>query len=191
MTVSDEFVFIAGDPALDFVNTEIVRDGAPLDLLDGPESLARWLFEARLAPRDLSVSPGALTAAKRIRAALRDLGGSLADGKPPRRAPLASIDEELRRGSGALALRQEGRRLIVAFEPDASRARDIRFLLARAAATFLAAADPARIRRCGGTNCVLFFYDATKSGTRRWCSMAGCGNRMKAALHYERNRGRL
>ncbi|MGZ5450911.1 MAG: CGNR zinc finger domain-containing protein [Thermoanaerobaculia bacterium] len=63
-----------------------------------------------------------------------------------------------------------------------------RFLLARAAAHFLASADPSRIRRCGGANCILFFYDATRSATRRWCSMAGCGNRMKAALHYQRSR---
>jgi predicted RNA-binding Zn ribbon-like protein len=33
---------------------------------------------------------------------------------------------------------------------------------------------------------LLHFYDTTKSGTRRWCSMAVCGNRAKAARHYER-----
>jgi predicted RNA-binding Zn ribbon-like protein len=33
---------------------------------------------------------------------------------------------------------------------------------------------------------VLFFYDTSKNGTRRWHSMATCGNRTKAARHYAR-----
>ena len=48
--------------------------------------------------------------------------------------------------------------------------------------------DPARIRRCAGHDCVLHFYDTSRRGDRRWCSMAGCGNRAKAARHYARTR---
>jgi predicted RNA-binding Zn ribbon-like protein len=33
---------------------------------------------------------------------------------------------------------------------------------------------------------VLWFYDTTRNGTRRWCSMAICGNRAKAHRHYDR-----
>ena len=88
------------------------------------------------------------------------------------KAQVAAITEAAMRGE-------------IEFEPQQC---DARFLLARAAANFLASADPARIRRCGGTNCILFFYDTTKSATRRWCSMAGCGNRMKAAAHYHRTK---
>jgi predicted RNA-binding Zn ribbon-like protein len=95
------------------------------------------------------------------------------------------VNEELQRGRGALVLRAKDGAFSVAFEP---RENDPRFLLAHAAASFLASADPARIRQCGGTNCILFFYDTTKSATRRWCSMAGCGNRMKAAAHYHRTK---
>lgn len=50
-------------------------------------------------------------------------------------------------------------------------------------------ADPSRIGVCGATNCILIYYDTTKSRTRRWCSMATCGNRAKAALFYKRSRG--
>jgi predicted RNA-binding Zn ribbon-like protein len=34
---------------------------------------------------------------------------------------------------------------------------------------------------------VLYFFDPT--GRRRWCSMAGCGNRAKAKRHYARSAG--
>lgn len=52
----------------------------------------------------------------------------------------------------------------------------------------LLAADPERIRRCANAECILHFFDTSKNGARRWCSMAGCGNRAKAARHYDRAR---
>lgn len=48
----------------------------------------------------------------------------------------------------------------------------------------LLATAPDRIRQCAHPDCVLFFYDTSKNGTRRWHSMATCGNRTKAARHY-------
>jgi predicted RNA-binding Zn ribbon-like protein len=46
--------------------------------------------------------------------------------------------------------------------------------------------DPSRIRHCAHPDCVLHFYDVSPKANRRWCSMAGCGNRAKAARHYAR-----
>jgi predicted RNA-binding Zn ribbon-like protein len=40
-----------------------------------------------------------------------------------------------------------------------------------------------RVRGCANPDCVLWFLDTTRPGTRRWCSMAGCGNRDKAIRH--------
>ena len=174
MTVRDEFLFIGGDPALDFLNTEIVRDGEPADLLTDAAALERWLHDAGFGR--VHVTSATLKDAKRLRGALRKLVSGTSS------SPNA-INVELARGHGALTLRKSDGKFEVVFQP---REEDARFLLARAAANFLATADPERIRRCGGTNCILFFYDATKSATRRWCSMAGCGNRMKAAAHYRR-----
>jgi predicted RNA-binding Zn ribbon-like protein len=48
--------------------------------------------------------------------------------------------------------------------------------------------DPQRVRRCSRRGCVLLFHDTSKNGTRRWCDMAVCGNRAKAAAHYQRRR---
>ncbi len=49
--------------------------------------------------------------------------------------------------------------------------------------------DPTRIRACAHPDCVLHFYDISRKANRRWCSMAGCGNRAKAARHYARSKG--
>lgn len=41
-----------------------------------------------------------------------------------------------------------------------------------------------RVRRCANEKCLWLFLDESKSGTRRWCDMASCGNRAKAHRHY-------
>lgn len=43
-----------------------------------------------------------------------------------------------------------------------------------------------RIRECAADNCALTFVDASRPGTRRWCSMERCGNRHKVRAHRAR-----
>lgn len=51
---------------------------------------------------------------------------------------------------------------------------------------------PDRIKPCANPDCVLWFADTTRSGTRRWCSMTGgCGSRLKARRHLVRQRSQL
>ena len=47
---------------------------------------------------------------------------------------------------------------------------------------------PGRLRPCANTDCALFLLDRSKPNNARWCSMATCGNRMKARRHYQRTR---
>jgi predicted RNA-binding Zn ribbon-like protein len=52
----------------------------------------------------------------------------------------------------------------------------------------LARLSPGRLRPCANAECALFLVDRSKANTARWCSMAVCGNRMKARRHYQRAR---
>jgi len=61
--------------------------------------------------------------------------------------------------------------------------------LASAIAHLLAEEDLDLVRNCEGPTCSLMFLDRTKSHKRRWCSMAACGNRAKAAAHRARASG--
>lgn len=47
---------------------------------------------------------------------------------------------------------------------------------------------PGRLRPCANPECRRFLLDRSKADGARWCSMAVCGNRMKARRHYERTR---
>ena len=46
--------------------------------------------------------------------------------------------------------------------------------------------NPGRLRPCANDECRLFLIDHSKANAARWCSMAVCGNRMKARRHYQR-----
>jgi len=65
-----------------------------------------------------------------------------------------------------------------------------RELAVRAVLTWAALAkrNPGRLRPCANGECQLFLIDHSKANTARWCSMAVCGNRMKARRHYQRVR---
>ena len=52
----------------------------------------------------------------------------------------------------------------------------------------LAKHGPGRLRPCANEECRLFLIDRSKANAARWCSMAVCGNRMKARRHYQRSR---
>lgn len=43
-----------------------------------------------------------------------------------------------------------------------------------------------RLRICAADDCLLAFYDRSKNGRARWCSTAGCGNRMKTRAYRQR-----
>ena len=48
--------------------------------------------------------------------------------------------------------------------------------------------SPGRLRPCANDECRLFLIDRSRANAARWCSMAICGNRMKARRHYQRSR---
>jgi predicted RNA-binding Zn ribbon-like protein len=69
---------------------------------------------------------------------------------------------------------------------DPRRPEDLLAPLSHSAAILFAEGDHNRVRKCG--QCVLHFYDTSKKGTRRWCSMRLCGNRLKVAAYAARQR---
>jgi predicted RNA-binding Zn ribbon-like protein len=47
-----------------------------------------------------------------------------------------------------------------------------------------------RLKVCARDTCRWAFYDASRNQTRRWCSMAGCGNHIKMKRAYATRRKR-
>jgi predicted RNA-binding Zn ribbon-like protein len=56
------------------------------------------------------------------------------------------------------------------------------------AAELLVSGRAGRVGSCSDPDCAWVFLDTSRNRSRRWCSMADCGNRHKARRHYERSR---
>jgi predicted RNA-binding Zn ribbon-like protein len=94
---------------------------------------------------------------------------------------LAPFDAADRAGGPPCALRWRTERLW-------SNPRTLLFPIAHAMGNLVCEKDFSLVRKCEGEGCTLWFLDLSKAHARRWCSMAVCGNRAKAAAHRARAR---
>ena len=144
---------------LDLLNTIRVIDGQMVDQLD-----VRWLRRHGRAKDDLDT-------ARTLRDDLQRVVRTQADASVLRRY-LTDVRQVPDIGPDGLAWSLEAdwpARLVLAW---GELERDL----------------PGRLRPCANPACRRFLIDRSRAGTARWCSMSGCGNRMKARRHYNRTK---
>jgi len=183
---------------LDFLNTRPVLNGdEPTELLPDFAALLRWLQaggllgsrEARELRRKWGESDQArrtLESARQLREKMRkEILNYEADGDIGR-----TTIEEINRLMAEHPMRIRLSATENGFTADSysntRKPEDLLGPIAHSMAALLANIDRSKIRKC--SNCVLHFYDISKKGTRRWCSMQICGNRAKVAAYAARNR---
>ncbi|WP_116245279.1 CGNR zinc finger domain-containing protein [Nocardiopsis sp. FIRDI 009] len=171
---------LVGEPvAVDLLNTRWVEGTTRRDLLDGVDGLRQWLGEAGLDTR-FDADVRTLDRVLLARGALAVLVDAPEDAEAT-----ARLNEVLDHGFVRRRLRDGAPAVTVEFDDPAWGPAWT------AAADYLDLLDaPDRIRGCANPACVLHFFDTSRNGTRRWCSMSGCGNRAKAARHHARAAGR-
>jgi predicted RNA-binding Zn ribbon-like protein len=180
----DGFRFRGGSGALDLTATLQARlKPSPRELLATPQDLDRWLVSAKLAP----FAPGADDCDLEIARALREAIYAVASSLDEHALDAEACDALNRIAAAAPAvpvLKPEG---LVELE---GSARALLASLAREAVHLFGGEDAQRVRQCQSTSCTIFFVDTSRSGHRRWCSMAACGNKAKVAALRERQRGK-
>jgi predicted RNA-binding Zn ribbon-like protein len=196
--------FIGDHLALDFLNSIATPRDVPVEWLRDGRDLVDWLEQANVIPadvaarfrasRDRQALDGVAARAREFREWLRGFvtrhrGKPLTAGAGKALGPLNDLLAgdttyplvEPAGGEPALRLRRVCRWQ----SPD-----ELLHPVAEAAADLVCTVDFRLIRACEGPVCSLLFLDRTKAHGRRWCSMAVCGNRAKAAAHRARNRRR-
>lgn len=195
------FIFIGERLWLDFVNTDDVRRGVRFDALHEFETFVQWLEAAnvvdgeraaglrRRAQQQPSGAAAALVDARRVRASLRALAERGNTTEKARIDTLAEINRILGRSAGTRRLEpKDDGTFARSFVPVGDAFAGLMIPVVESAADALVIGELARIRRCADGRCPRVFYDGTKNGRRRWCDMATCGNRAKAARHRVRMR---
>ena len=176
MTDDRNFVLLAARPALDLCNTHLCGT----ERLVTTDDLAHWLLATGLADEPPLVSRRDLEAVRVLR---EDLRPALlaADGRR-----IAEIAERwLDHTPGHLCVEPET--LQPRFLPGA-RTCSCLMVAAVLDALDLVRDSPGRVRECADPGCPVMFVDTSRNGSRRWCSMEGCGARAKASTYYRRHR---
>jgi predicted RNA-binding Zn ribbon-like protein len=188
-------------PCLNFVNTLDPRGGdEPRDYLLGYADLVDWSVYAGILPgeRALDLLRAAEGDPARARAAferaidLREAAHRVFLAGARREAPPVPDLDALR--DTYLAALARARLLPGAAgygwaweEGDEALDRPL-WPIARSAIELLTAPEMARVKECANHGCGWLFLDTSKNGSRRWCSMEGCGSQVKGRRQYARRR---
>ena len=192
---------LGGAPCLDFVNSIENRAGHPAeDFLTSYPDLVLWarhagLIDETAAARLIALAADepaiseALRRARSLRGALHRLFLAIATGRDPASADLEHLRRVYAGTLSGATLAKTGERFAWDWRPDERRPDQLLWPVARSAVELLTAGDPRRIKVCENPyGCGWLFYDNSKNGSRRWCSMEGCGSQVKMRRQYARRR---
>jgi predicted RNA-binding Zn ribbon-like protein len=193
----DGFLFIGNQLALDFLNTRPVMNGQAVELLPDFSALLRWCQAADLLSSrhvaslqkqwgNSARARRTLKAAWKLRERLRNEVLAWEGGTAVRRPMINELNRLMLRYPMRSRLKATRNVLSRELLFEAKDPEDLFAPLAHSAATLFAEVSRDRVRKCG--QCVLHFQDTSKKGTRRWCSMRLCGNRLKVAAYAARHR---
>ena len=180
-----DFLMVGFHPFIDFVNTLPVMNGEAIEQIGDGGAFLNLLGRLELAGKPslyrLTSADAELVAqeARRMREDFRALFFQLIHPNPDLTAANVWFSR-----LGSPQLISTGNKISLGYSGDATTDQLVPLL--RSGLELLSSDVVGRIRKCANPDCVLWYLDTTKSGTRRWCSMAHCGNLEKARAFRQR-----
>lgn len=183
------FPWVGNHPGIDLCNTRPVRLGERVELLPDFDALVEWCRQAGVPVPDAALRSGRRAKSDAVAFArdLRELLRGVLEAAAPGDAAVAALNRLLDGEVGVLhvhAATDAGDPVTLCAGTGVAQLR----LDLAVAVLDIFRRDLRRVHRCANPACVLLFLDVSKAGRRRWCDMAVCGNRAKAAAHYARRR---
>jgi hypothetical protein len=202
--------FVGEHVALDYLNTVASPWGEVIEWIGSGRDLLDWLVRARLVPGAVAtrmrraVADGELDGIARQGRELREWFRGFVLRHAARRLTPAGVRElgrlnrllargetyrqlEITPAPGEALLTPPGYAIQWQFERRWRTSETLLQPIAEAMGDLACRADFRYVRQC--ERCTLWFLDVSRGHGRRWCSMALCGNRAKAAAHRARARG--
>jgi predicted RNA-binding Zn ribbon-like protein len=190
---------------LDFSNTIDWRNGrhgqTAKDKLENYDSLVDWSKNHELIRAEEAKSLGRLAMESgkdasifrrsiELREAIYKVFSAIAHRKRPNDRDLEGLNRFVSESMAQSKIIRTGDGFQWACLGMASAPDSMLWPIARSAADLLTSDRLVDIRECANEyeGCGWLFLDESKSHTRKWCSMSGCGNVAKARRYYERHK---
>jgi len=146
------------------------------EVLHTPDDLAAWADRSRLTPTPaLELDTADVTDARRLRDALWRIALARTGGEQAAAPHLAVVNRAASRMPLTPAVGPDGTRAWAGTGTGAQLLSTV----ARDAVELLTGPYAHRVRMCAADDCSLVYFDTSRPGRRRWCSMEHCGNRHK------------
>ena len=186
-----QFDHIGGHALIDLVNTEIMRGDQRIDLLANNADVVAWLLDVGLIAEpalqfNWHDDPTLLAQVRTFRQQMREMLATIVAKQSVEGKTVEVINQWLSYWQGQPRLISLDDEFETTFDFVFTKTEQLLARIAAKAADFLTTVDLSYVKRCDNDECIRFFLDTSKNHSRRWCSMEGCGNRMKARAHYAR-----
>lgn len=187
------------EDTFDFMNTDDLDNGFPVEKLPTLDDALAWFVERGVIHlegadrvRAQSTDHPIVTARNlahvhTVRTALREVALAVVDRRAPRHGSLGTVNRALH-ARQVIELVPAADGVHVDHRHVGDPIADALARLAEPLVTELTIGHPERIKVCANDRCDWIFYDGSRTSRRRWCDMATCGNRAKAARHRARGR---
>jgi predicted RNA-binding Zn ribbon-like protein len=187
---TQDFQFIAGCLALDFINTVGNRLGEPREYLDSADEFNRWAQLAGLLQKHhpLLVSHRELKEIRTVREELYRLFQPLSSGSLLSTSRVTPLNARFTRIAHKRRLRCEQGDVNWEWKMPSHDPDRVLAPILLSAAELLVSGRSHKVRQCQDKTCGWLFLDRSQASRRRWCSMSDCGNRAKALRHYLRKK---
>jgi predicted RNA-binding Zn ribbon-like protein len=191
------FLLVAGQPAIDFLNTAYAPGGLLVETIGDGRALLDWMVAAGLLEEREATALSRRFSRKTLDAAAQEarvvrewartwLAAWRANPTRDYSGEIDVLNKLLARATGSHELTAIKKRFELIERP---RYPDANALVARIAleiARVVVEEDPALLKACAGGDCTLWFLDRTKAHRRMFCSATACGNRAKVAAFRRR-----
>ena len=165
-----------------FVNTQYGQARRAHTELANPELLRIWLIARDLLAEGTPVTEGDFRRVLQMREALR----SLLRANNELEMPASQVEVLNRLASNAPLTVRFQRDGVPTLEPDIAGVDGALARLVGIVFTAMTDGTWERLKVCRNERCQKVFYDTSKNRSGAWCSMAGCGSRLKARAYRHR-----
>jgi predicted RNA-binding Zn ribbon-like protein len=186
---------------LDFANTIEWRNGAKReDSLKTFESLVDWSVKEGIVSRGDTSSilrrareehteDVTLRKAIQLREAIYRIFSSVAHDRHPDDRDISTLNRFLSDYPVSSSVVRTGQEYSWVVMPGSGAEGRMLWPIARSAADLLTSDLLGKVTECANEEegCGWVFLDKTRSGTKKWCSSKGCGNRAKVRAWYDRH----